>query len=197
MPDLIGAAPGDYILVAGNHLAHKDVLPTVGAIASAFPFERIEVLGPSPVRSPRVRTHASGNLADRDVHTLYASAKLVVFHPSMRGSASGCDRAGLRPDHAGARVLAPARSGGAVPGPRPLDRVPAARRSHRCDWAVAARPSGARDSGRRCAQRPSTALVAAGRGGDRPVPAGLMSTVSTASWHARTGFVSQALAYRA
>jgi glycosyltransferase involved in cell wall biosynthesis len=84
-PELVDAPQEDYILVVGNDLDHKDVRATVGAIASAFPFERIEALGPSPVRSPRITTHKSGNLADRDVHRLYASAKIVVFPSFYEG----------------------------------------------------------------------------------------------------------------
>ena len=84
-PELIDAAQDDYILVVGNHLDHKDVSATVGLLASAFPFERIQVLGPSPVRSPQITTHASGNLAELDVHRLYASAKLVVFPSFYEG----------------------------------------------------------------------------------------------------------------
>jgi len=84
-PELIDAPRGDYILVVGNHLDHKDVSATVGALSSAFPFGRIQSLGPSPVRSPRITTHASGNLAEIDVHKLYASAKLVVFPSFYEG----------------------------------------------------------------------------------------------------------------
>ncbi len=84
-PELLDAPEDDYILVVGNHLDHKDVAATVRALASAFPFERIEALGPSPFRSPRVTSHASGTLAAIDVHRLYAAAKLVVFPSFYEG----------------------------------------------------------------------------------------------------------------
>ena len=58
---------------------------TVGALASAFPFQRIEALGPSPFRSPRIASHPSGTLAEIDMHRLYAAAKLVVFPSFYEG----------------------------------------------------------------------------------------------------------------
>jgi glycosyltransferase involved in cell wall biosynthesis len=84
-PELLDAREDDYILVIGNQLDHKDVSSTVGLLASAFPFARIEALGPSPVRSPHVQTHASGNLGEVDVHRLYASARLAVFPSFYEG----------------------------------------------------------------------------------------------------------------
>jgi glycosyltransferase involved in cell wall biosynthesis len=83
--DLAATPPDDYILVVGNRLDHKDVAATVGALATAFPFERIQVLGPSPFRSERITAHASGQLNDLDVHRLYAGAKLVVFPSFYEG----------------------------------------------------------------------------------------------------------------
>ncbi|MFL5519292.1 MAG: glycosyltransferase, partial [Gemmatimonadales bacterium] len=84
-PELLDLPEEDYILVVGNHLDHKDVSATVGALASAFPFQRIEALGPSPFQSPRITSHPSGTLADLDVHRLYAAAKLVVFPSFYEG----------------------------------------------------------------------------------------------------------------
>ena len=84
-PELLDAPDDDYILVVGNHLDHKDVGATVGALASAFPFQRIEALGPSPFRSPRIASHPSGSLAESDMHRLYAAAKLVVFPSFYEG----------------------------------------------------------------------------------------------------------------
>jgi glycosyltransferase involved in cell wall biosynthesis len=84
-PELAAAPEEDYILVVGNRLDHKDVSATVGALATAFPFERLQALGPSPFRSDRITAHASGQLGDINVHRLYAGAKLVVFPSFYEG----------------------------------------------------------------------------------------------------------------
>lgn len=84
-PQLANAPAGESMVVVGNALDHKDVGPTVALLASAFPSLPIEVLGPSPFRSRRIRSHASGQLDDEDVHRLYATARLVVFPSFYEG----------------------------------------------------------------------------------------------------------------
>jgi len=51
----------------------------------AFPFARIETLGPTRWRSPRVTSHKSGKLAELDVQRLYAGARLAVFPSFYEG----------------------------------------------------------------------------------------------------------------
>jgi hypothetical protein len=75
----------EFILVIGNNLDHKDVRHTVDALASAFPYRHIRVLGPADVASPFVRAHESGTVSDADIHGLYASAQLVVFPSFYEG----------------------------------------------------------------------------------------------------------------
>ena len=74
-----------FILVVGNAYEHKDVNRTVEVLASAFPFKRIQTLGPADVASPFVTVHHSGKVADEDVHRLYANAQFVVFPSFYEG----------------------------------------------------------------------------------------------------------------
>ena len=74
-----------FILVVGNSLDHKDVRPTVAALASAFPFKRIKALGPADAVSPLVTAHQSGRLSEEDVHSLYANAEYVVYPSFYEG----------------------------------------------------------------------------------------------------------------
>jgi len=75
---LFSESEEDFILVIGNSLDHKDVSPTVDALASAFPFRRIKALGPATVSSPFVSAQRSGELPAHEVHRLYATARYVV-----------------------------------------------------------------------------------------------------------------------
>ena len=83
-PD-VGKASEPYILVVGNSLDHKDVRPTVAALASAFPFKRIKALGPADAVSPFVTAQHSGRLTEREVHALYAHAEYVVYPSFYEG----------------------------------------------------------------------------------------------------------------
>lgn len=74
-----------YILVVGNSLDHKDVRPTVAALASAFPFKPIKALGPADAASTFVTAHHSGRLTEQDVHALYANAEYVVYPSFYEG----------------------------------------------------------------------------------------------------------------
>ena len=74
-----------FILVIGNNLDHKDVQHTVEALASAFPYRHIEALGPARVSSPFVTARQSGELPERDMHRLYATAQYVVFPSFYEG----------------------------------------------------------------------------------------------------------------
>jgi glycosyltransferase involved in cell wall biosynthesis len=196
--ELLGAPPGDYILVVGNELEHKDVPATVAAIASAFPFERIEVLGPSPVRSSRIRTHTSGNLADVDVHQLYASAKMVVFPSFYEGfgfpvvTALAYGQTMLARESSLLREVAarcPCR--GRLIGFRQRDEVidTIARLLH--GEEVQTIPLGEELNGHQPRSWRQVGLEI-----DRFLRA-LMSAASTTSWQARDELVNQVLAYRA
>jgi glycosyltransferase involved in cell wall biosynthesis len=196
--DLIGAPPGDYILIVGNHLDHKDVPATVGSIASAFPFQPIEVLGPAPVRSPRIRTHTSGNLADRDVHALYASARMVVFPSFYEGfgfpvvTALAYGRTMLARESSLLHEVAgrcPAR--GRLIGYQQRDEVVEAIGRLLHGEPVAEIPVGRELNGGRPRSWRQVGVEIDG------FLRGLLASASTSSWRARDDMVSQALAYRA
>jgi glycosyltransferase involved in cell wall biosynthesis len=75
----------EFILVIGNSLDHKDVKQTVEALTSGFPFRRIKVLGPTTVVSPFVTAKRSGEIAELELHRLYANAQYVVFPSFYEG----------------------------------------------------------------------------------------------------------------
>jgi glycosyltransferase involved in cell wall biosynthesis len=78
--------PDGSILVIGNDLDHKDVKRTVEALASAFPFRRINALGPgAPTSSPFVVARHSGELPELDLHRLYANAGYIVYPSFYEG----------------------------------------------------------------------------------------------------------------
>ena len=86
LPSAVGAASDEeFILVIGNDLDHKDVRNTVEALASGFPFRRIRALGPASTVSPLVTAHRSGELAEVELHRLYAAAQFVVFPSFYEG----------------------------------------------------------------------------------------------------------------
>ena len=76
---------GEFILVIGNSLDHKDVRHTVEVLASAFPFRHIRALGPADAVSPFVSAHHSGAVPEVDIHRLYAGARFVVFPSFYEG----------------------------------------------------------------------------------------------------------------
>jgi glycosyltransferase involved in cell wall biosynthesis len=195
--ELIDAPQGDYILVVGNHLDHKDVSATVGALASAFPFERIEALGPSPVRSPRITTHTSGNLAELDVHRLYASAKIVVFPSFYEGfgfpvvTALAYGRTLLaRESSLLHEVASQCRPGGRLIAYRQRDEVVDSIGRLLHGERVPELRVGAALTG-----SPPRSWRQVGLEIDEFLQS-LIATASTSSWRARDELVSQALAYR-
>jgi glycosyltransferase involved in cell wall biosynthesis len=74
-----------YVLVIGNDYDHKDVIRTVDVIRSAFPFQRIEVLGPVDRETTLVRARRSGTLPESVIHELYANAAYVVVPSFYEG----------------------------------------------------------------------------------------------------------------
>ena len=67
---------GDYILVVGNHFAHKRVPATVEALSLTFPDEKIVALGMSDVQRENVTWYPSGHLPEEDIDRLYREGPL-------------------------------------------------------------------------------------------------------------------------
>jgi glycosyltransferase involved in cell wall biosynthesis len=74
-----------HILIVGNHLDHKDVRQTTRTLATAFPYRRIKVLGPTDIVSPLVSAVPSGALATSEIDQLYAAAACVVYPSFYEG----------------------------------------------------------------------------------------------------------------
>jgi glycosyltransferase involved in cell wall biosynthesis len=77
------SAPGEYLLIMGNPLAHKGVSEAVQRLAGDWP---IVVLGGEP-REPHanVRWIPSGNLSRRFMHDLMAKARVLVYPSYYEG----------------------------------------------------------------------------------------------------------------
>ena len=73
---------GNYLLVIGNAFAHKNVLPTVRALAREFPREKIVALGLQESVSQNVIGYASGQLSEEELQGLFINARAVIF-PSL------------------------------------------------------------------------------------------------------------------
>jgi hypothetical protein len=80
-----GSEQDDFIFVIGNSYDHKDVSQTIELLTTAFPYQAIVALGPVPAPTPRVKVLSSGKLSEREIHRLYASARLVVFPSFYEG----------------------------------------------------------------------------------------------------------------
>lgn len=81
----VTTAPGDSILVVGNHFAHKHVDATVAALAAAAPQAKIVALGGSNGKLPNVTVHKSGSLSEAQIDQLYCDASVVVFPSHYEG----------------------------------------------------------------------------------------------------------------
>jgi GT2 family glycosyltransferase len=73
---------GSYILVIGNSFAHKRLPATVDALSSAFPREKIVVLGVPNEQRQNVISYPSGHLSEKQMDRLLRGARFVVF-PSV------------------------------------------------------------------------------------------------------------------
>lgn len=87
---LKGIVSGDFVLLVGNHFAHKDILKTFNQLATSFPHLPIVVIGDSDMKNAAVNAHASVFLKSGDIDTeimelLYATAKAVVFPSFYEG----------------------------------------------------------------------------------------------------------------
>lgn len=94
---LSATADGGAILVFGNGYDHKDIPRTTEILATAFPFERFNVVGLKETIVGNVSGFASGGADPSVIDDLYQQAKLVVFPsfyegfgiPLVRGLAYG------------------------------------------------------------------------------------------------------------
>jgi GT2 family glycosyltransferase/glycosyltransferase involved in cell wall biosynthesis len=77
-----GDSEGSYILVIGNSFAHKRVPATVDALSSAFPREKIVVLGVANEQRQNVISYQSGHLSEKQMDRLLREARIVIF-PSV------------------------------------------------------------------------------------------------------------------
>ncbi len=73
---------GDYIFIVGNAYDHKHLRPTVDLLSSAFPFQKLKVLGLAEHPSENVEALKSGNFPAEEIDRLFAEARLVIF-PSL------------------------------------------------------------------------------------------------------------------
>jgi len=77
--------PGDYLLVIGNHYAHKAIRETVHLIRERLPLEQLRVLGIKLTELPNLVSFESGTLHDSATWELYSKAKAVVFPSHYEG----------------------------------------------------------------------------------------------------------------
>lgn len=88
---------GKSILLFGNALDHKDLGRTITTLATAFPFEKFNVVGQEYTHTSNVEGFLSGSLDGKKIEQLYHEAKCVVFpsfyegfgFPLVRGLAYG------------------------------------------------------------------------------------------------------------
>lgn len=73
---------GEYLLVIGNHFAHKHMAPTVRALKEALPDLPMVALGLPAEAVPGVRCYPSGELQEAEVRELFRAARAIVF-PSL------------------------------------------------------------------------------------------------------------------
>jgi glycosyltransferase involved in cell wall biosynthesis len=79
------APVSDHILVIGNEYDHKDLRRTLQLLVDGFPFNRIVAVGAEKAPTPHVVAISSGNIEQRKLHRLIASAKVIVFPSYYEG----------------------------------------------------------------------------------------------------------------
>jgi glycosyltransferase involved in cell wall biosynthesis len=92
-----GHSDGEWILIFGNAYDHKDLERTTRIVSSAFPFEKIKVVGRQDLSGMNVDAFDSGALEAEFVETLFRRSKCVLFPsfyegfglPLIRGLAHG------------------------------------------------------------------------------------------------------------
>jgi glycosyltransferase involved in cell wall biosynthesis len=82
-------APGDHVLIMGNHFAHKSSDTTAEILKSAFPTIQFVVLGKENGVSRNVRTYRAGTLSDQQMESLYTRASIVVLPSHVEGFGLG------------------------------------------------------------------------------------------------------------
>ncbi len=95
----LGCQTGGHILVVGNSLYHKALVPTLDVLADAFPFEKFVVIGMDGRGRYNVEGFPSGRLSSSQVDRFYANARMLVFpsfyegfgFPILRSLAHGVD----------------------------------------------------------------------------------------------------------
>ena len=75
----------DHILLIGNDHDHKDVNRTLELLVDGFPFNRIVAVGADKAPTSNVEAIPSGNIEQRDLHVLIASARVIVFPSYYEG----------------------------------------------------------------------------------------------------------------
>ena len=75
----------DHILVIGNDYDHKDLRPTLQLLTDGFPFRRVVAVGLAEVSAPNVEAIPSGKINNGHLHTLIATARVVVFPSYYEG----------------------------------------------------------------------------------------------------------------
>lgn len=85
-----GVLSSDFILLVGNHFAHKDVLRTFNQLSISFPELTIVVIGNDEMRDRAINAHGSiflksGDIENSVMHSLYANAKAVIFPSFYEG----------------------------------------------------------------------------------------------------------------
>ena len=79
------SSSGEYVLVVGNELDHKDVRQTVGLLSTAFPFQGLVVLGVRLEPSDILRSYSAGSLSEAEIQRLYSGARCIVFPSFYEG----------------------------------------------------------------------------------------------------------------
>jgi len=81
----VNCTDGHHILILGNHYEHKFLKPTVQALVSEFPLEKIVVIGLSDYPAQRVLAYPSGQLSDQQIENLFSSCKFLVYPSHSEG----------------------------------------------------------------------------------------------------------------
>ena len=79
------SSSGEYVLVVGNELDHKDVRQTVALLSTAFPFQGLVVLGVRLEPSDILRSYPAGSLSEAEIQRLYSGARCIVFPSFYEG----------------------------------------------------------------------------------------------------------------
>lgn len=87
---LKGVLSSGFVLLVGNHFAHKDVIATFNHISMSHPHIPIVVIGDSETRKTAVNAHGSIFLKSGDIRAevmelLYATARAVIFPSFYEG----------------------------------------------------------------------------------------------------------------